>query len=394
MSNIPLFLHDDIEKYFYNRKEDLNKINYLLNSLNQSIPQQLLLVGYRGVGKSYLLKKIRKELPKNILSIYLDISQIYSMENAEITTVTILLEMLNKINEEYTNQMEGSRKVYTHIINHLKKLEIKDYDFSQSSKIAEIPIPHTENNFRKLSKFVMQLPQNIVDNDENLSGFVIFMDEFQLLRKLKNPDAFFWLIRSFNQTQHNVSYVFTGSISKTSEFIEKLNGEKGAFGERIIQISINPFSKEETKKYFNDKLDDVKFTEDGFDRFYECTKGIPLYINSFYNVLKTDEIYDANKIKETFILNMEQILWKMSRIWSSLSRYEKEIVIIFTEENDLTWTQLYNKVNFARGTFDKYLENLKNSGLIEYNNKKYYLSDKMIKTWLKHEKEVNGYYPI
>lgn len=41
-----------------------------------------------------------------------------------------------------------------------------------------------------------------------------------MLKKLKNPDAFFWLIRSFNQFQENVSYVLTGSISKTSDIIE------------------------------------------------------------------------------------------------------------------------------------------------------------------------------
>ena len=57
MSTIPLFLHDNLDKYFYNRKDDIKHINYLLRSLDDSIAQQLLLVGYRGVGKTFLLKK-------------------------------------------------------------------------------------------------------------------------------------------------------------------------------------------------------------------------------------------------------------------------------------------------------------------------------------------------
>ena len=393
MSNIPLFLHDDLDKYFYNRKEEVKRIHYLLNSLNDSIAQQLLLVGYRGVGKSYLLKKIKKDLPHSLLSVNIDISQIYSINKSNLLPETILLHLLEEINKEYLEKTGHSDKIYSQIKAYIQKLQIKDFEFSQATKITEIPIPKTQNNYEKLSEFVMKLPQKIVDENENINGFIIFIDEFQLLRKLENPDSFFWLIRSFNQHQHNVSYVFTGSISKTSDLIESLNGETGAFGGRLIQISIDPFTKNETQNYFKEKLTDIKFTEDGFDRFYECTRGIPLYINSFYNVLSPNEVYDKEKIKQAFMLNMEQILWKISRIWGSLNSYEKEIVKSLIDNEKLTWTDLFNQVSFTRSTFHKYLDDLRNKGIIEYKNKRYYIADKMLITWLKHEKEVNGYYP-
>ncbi len=35
---------------------------------------------------------------------------------------------------------------------------------------------------------------------------------------------------------------------------------------------------------------------------------------------------------------MEQILWKISRIWGSLNDYEKEIVEILLDNKELTWT--------------------------------------------------------
>lgn len=393
MSNIPLFLHDDLEKYFYNRIDEVKRITYLLNSLNESIPQNLLLVGYRGVGKSYLLKKIKKELNKSLLCINIDISKIYAMADGYVDSETILLYILEKINAEYLEKTERKEKILLQIKNHIQNLQIKDFNFNQGTKISEIPIPRTKNNYKKLSKFVMELPQKIVDENPNINGFVILIDEFQLLRKLEKSDSFFWLIRSFNQHQHNVSYVFTGSMSKTSNLIESLNGETGAFGGRLIQISINPFSKEETQNYFKDKLNDVKFTEDGFNRFYECTKGLPLYINSFYNVLSHNKTYNSEMIKETFLLNMEQILWKIAIIWTSLNIYEKEIVRILLESNELTWSELSNNVSFTRNTFNKYLDDLRNKGVIDYKNKKYYISDKMLIAWLKHENEVNGYYP-
>lgn len=37
-------------------------------------------------------------------------------------------------------------------------------------------------------------------------------------------------------------------------------------------------------------------------------------------------------------------------------------------------------------TLSKYLEDLRNKGIIEYKDKEYYIADKLLITWLKHEK--------
>lgn len=393
MGNIPLFLHDDVDTYFYNRKEDIRKIKYLLESLSMSIPQQLLLTGYRGVGKTYLIKKVVNELPSNILTVYLDISMIYGDNNTNLTNKVVLIEMLNKMNEAIA-EFKNLGKINIQINALLEKIKTNDFDFTKPAKLLNISIPSMEDNYSKLSKFVMEFPQKVVDSTDDLDGFVIIMDEFQLLRKLEHPDAFFWSIRSHNQTQHNVSYVFTGSLSRTSEMIEELNGQSGAFGGRITQMNIEPFSFEETRNYFNDRMPEIKFTSDGFNRFYKCTRGIPLYINSFYNVLSDDEVYTASKIKEVFYLNMDQILVMWIRIWGTLNRYEKQIVEVLVEEKSLSWTNLYNHTSLTRGTFNKYLENLRNKGIVSYYNKEYQLEDRMLATWLLHEREVNGIYPL
>ena len=51
----------------------------------------------------------------------------------------------------------------------------------------------------------MELPQKIVDSSDEIKGFIIVIDEFQLLGTIKSPEAFFWLIRSYSQQQFNVS---------------------------------------------------------------------------------------------------------------------------------------------------------------------------------------------
>lgn len=393
MNSKPLFLHDNLDEYFYNRKNDIKKLKYQIDSLNYSLPQQILLTGYRGVGKTYLLKKIMTEIEPNIVCTYIDIAQIYARTKEELTIEKVLIELLKEMNKsiQSKNYKNKYKAKITELIDNLK---LKKYNFHDITTILDIPIPKAETNYEKLSQFVMEFPQKIVDKLDELNGFVIIIDEFQMLRKINHLDKFFWLIRSYNQTQHNVSYIFTGSISRSSDIINELNGESGAFGGRLQQITINPFSKEETKAYFRDKMSEIKFTEEGFERFYKCTRGIPLYINSFYNVMDSNQIYTPEIVKKTFFTNMEQILIMWIKIWSSLNNHEKNIVEQLVEEDSLTWSELLEKTNISRGTFNKYLTNLKDKGIVSYRNQKYSIEDDMLKTWLNHEKEVYGIYPL
>ena len=172
----------------------------------------------------------------------------------------------------------------------------------------------------------MELPQKIVDKYDDVNAFIIVIDEFQNLKKLENPDAFFWLMRSFSQTQHNVSYIFTGSVSNTSDIITMINGPTGAYGGRMVQINLNPFSKDETFNYIADRTN-IKFTEDGFDEFYYLTRGMPSYINSFCNVLDSSEKYDKKKVRDTFIIKLDQINVLCLTIWGTFSKTEKTIIL-------------------------------------------------------------------
>ena len=106
----------------------------------------------------------------------------------------------------------------------------------------------------------MEYPQKVVESIDGIDGFIIILDEFQMLKKLRKPEDFFWMLRSYSQFQLNVSYVMTGSISQTSDMIEMLNGATGTFGRRMIQINIDPFTKQEPESYFKERFTEIEFT--------------------------------------------------------------------------------------------------------------------------------------
>ena len=357
------------------------------------ISQSLLIRGVRGVGKTFLLQKLKQDSKKNFLVSYIDISRIVGVDDTQLTAQSVLLELLDEMNNTIYDKINDGNKITFLLKKLIDKLKIKDFSFSKGTHIAEIPIPATEDNYKKISKFVMEYPQNVVEDIDGIDGFIIIIDEFQMLKKLENPESFFWLLRSYSQFQSNVSYVMSGSISQTSDAIEMLNGATGAFGGRMIQINIDPFTKKETKSYFNDRFPEITFTDDGFNRFYEYTKGIPMYINSFYNALSSHETYDEELIDYIFLNNMDQILVMWIRIWGTLNKYEKRIICTMLNKENISWSELERKLDMSPATLTKYIKTLQDKGIIKYYGGYYNFEDLMLKTWLTHEKERTGVYP-
>lgn len=393
MTTLPITIPKDIDKYFFNRTKEMEQINANLSLLEKNVANQLLITGYRGVGKTFLLKKLLKEQPNKYLTVYIDLSKTYGGQQGKLTEEEVIKEFFNKINESVYNKNGTYNKIERKISNFLKQLKLKDYDFSKTN-VSDIQLPDIKNNYLKFSKFVMKLPQVIVDSSNEIKGFIIVVDEFQLLKSLKNPEAFFWLIRSYCQEQDNVSYIFTGSVSQTGDVITMINGQNGAFGGRMLQFNIDPFSKKHTKEYLNERMTDLSFTEEGFERFYSCTRGIPAYINSLASILPTKVDCTADTIKETLLLNVDQIVIMWLYAWGTLSKIEKEIIVYMVEHENVTWTILKEELNYAKSTITKYVDSLLNKGIIEYTfDKKYVITDKMLKTWLEIKYDNDGIYP-
>lgn len=391
MTSLPLGNDNDLDDtQFYNRVDEISFLSDNLELTKKRSTPTILLTGIRGVGKSALMKKLKKNLQNEYLVVYMDLSTIDKYKKNSLTRFDFM-----KLFYESIIKSCSESNIITIDTKILKYFKNRNFKLDKIETINKIPLlPLTEEDYTKFTTFVMDLPQQIYENyKKQINGVLIFMDEFQILKQLdEDVKGFLWYIRSVIQSQNHIGYIFSGSMSVKDELIADIAGQKGAFGGRILNFEITTFSFDTTKNYLKEKADYLKFTDDGFKRFYKCTKGIPYYINSFARLLPPNEELNEDKIISEFRKSLPYLLIHLTNEWYKLNNQEKRIITSLIEK-PLKRIEIANKLEVTSGAIGASLKTLQNKSLIELDNKKYEIYDSIFKEWLKKEYEEKGDYP-
>lgn len=391
MTSLPLGNDNDLDDtQFYNRVDEISFLSDNLELIKKGSTPTILLTGIRGVGKSALMKKLKKNLQNEYLVVYMDLSAIDKYKKNSLTRFDFM-----KLFYESIIKSCSESNIITIDTKILKYFKNRNFKLDKIETINKIPLlPLTEEDYTKFTTFVMDLPQQIYENyKKQINGVLIFMDEFQILKQLdEDVKGFLWYIRSVIQSQNHIGYIFSGSMSVKDELIADIAGQKGAFGGRILNFEITTFSFDTTKNYLKEKADYLKFTDDGFKRFYKCTKGIPYYINSFARLLPPNEELNEDKIISEFRKSLPYLLIHLTNEWYKLNNQEKRIITSLIEK-PLKRIEIANKLEVTSGAIGASLKTLQNKSLIESDNKKYEIYDSIFKEWLKKEYEEKGDYP-
>jgi len=380
------------DEQFYNRESDISLIKSLLETTSTGSPPTLMIVGIRGVGKTVLLKKIKKEIENDYLTCYVDLSATSGYQMGELTEMSIMMHF-------YECWMEACKnKNFTTIFKKVKRyLKTKNFGIREIADAGgyPVPIPKAEDDYKKLSDFVLKLPQIIYeDHSDEIKGSILIIDEFQALKDLDGRlDSFLWFIRSIIQSQKNVAYVFSGSITSRDSIIEKIASKDGAFGGRMLNVEIYPFNKETVRTYLTEKLPSLNFEDNGFERFYKCTKGIPYYVNTFAKLLQQDISLNEDKVREEFRRTLPMLAVHIINQWSRLALHEQKIITALLD-NPLKRKEIADKVHKSPGSLSRPLNKLQNLGLIESQESVYSISEPILKAWLKKEYDEKGVFPF
>jgi len=392
MASLPLGNDNDLDdSQFYNRVDEISFISDNLELAKKGSTPTILLTGIRGVGKTALMKKLKKDFQNEYLVVYMDLSAMDKFKKDKLDRFCFM----RLFYESIINACDESN-IITIDTKILKYFKTRNFIMDKIESVDKIPIPilKTEEDYTKFTSFVMDLPQQIYDDcEEHIGGILIFMDEFQILKQLdEDVNGFLWYIRSVIQSQKNIGYIFSGSMSVKDELISDIAGQKGAFGGRILNYEIKTFSYETTKDYLAEKADYLEFTDDGFKRFYKCTNGIPYYINNFARLLPPNEELNEEKIISEFKKSLPYLLIHLTNEWYKLTKQEQRIIVALVEK-PLRRIDIANKLGVKSGAIGASLKTLQNKILIELNNEKYQIYDSIFKAWLKKEYEEKGDYP-
>ncbi len=380
------------EDEFYNRIAEIDNLKSLLQTTSNGNAPQILLTGLRGVGKTVFLKKIKKELDNDYLVVYINFSKAECYQKRNMS-VTGLMEFFFK---EFL--IEAKNKNLNTLDKRIEKyFKVNDFKIKEFIQLDKFPIPvfGSETNVEKLMDFVLTLPEKIHEsNSDKIKGVLIFIDEFQIIKELDDyKESFLWKLRSYIQNQNYVSYVFSGSMSMQDELISEIASQRGAFGGRMLTINISPFSKETVKSYLTQEVPNLKFSDEGFDRFFKYTSGIPAYVNIFATLLPKDIELDENLVKSEFEDKIEVINTHLIVMWDKLTLREQYIIISLID-GPLKRNEIAKTLNVTTGSISKPLVNLQHQELMILDNNLYYLSEPILKRWLELEYEKNGTYPF
>lgn len=380
------------DEQFYNREEEILWIKNILETTAKRSPPTIMVVGSRGVGKTVLLKKIKKELDKEYLICYSDLSVTAGYQMGKLTETGIMEDLFRCWIRELKN-----KKLSTATKKLSKLLTTKNYSLREIIDASgyPVPIPKAEDDYKKLSKFVLNLPQKAYEeHSDKIKGVILIIDEFQVLKDLgERLDAFLWFLRSVIQNQKNVAYVFSGSLNSRDSIVDKIAGREGAFGGRILNVEIAPFRKETVKSYLESKLPSLIFEGEGFNRFYYCTSGIPYYVNTFAKLLKKNSPLNEEEVKKEFYRTLPFLAVDLISQWGRLSLQEQTVITKLID-GPLKRKDIADELGVTSGSLGTPLKRLRDRGLIKSNEGIYSIKEQILKAWLKREYEDKGIFPF
>lgn len=376
---------------FFNRSAELDNLFNLLESTSNGNAPDIMLTGIRGVGKTVFLKKIKKQLDKDYLVVYADFSRAECHRKRNMSVVGLMEYFYKELMKE-----AKSKNLSTFDKKIRKFFKTNNFEVKDVGSINGFPVPiiSKETDSEELVNYVLELPNELYkENQDKIKGVIVFIDEFQIIKELNNyMESFLWKFRSYIQNQEHIAHVLAGSMSLQDKLISQIASQGGVFGGRLITFHLNPFSKETVKEYLNQRASNLLLTDDGFDRFYKCTSGVPALINIFGRLLPKDVELNDSFVREEFFNALPLLATHFISMWFRLSVREQNIVISLLD-GPIRRVDISRSIGVSTGSLSHSLNNLQNQGLIVLNNGLYELTEPMLARWLKYEKETKGNYP-
>lgn len=385
------------------RKEE---VKYIVDKMRtKGISYNLAILGYRRIGKTSILFKVKKTLSKDEKTavVYFDVKQNMAEPKMFLTRLekTIFDSYLEKMNfpAKIGTKANKATEFFTKIRDALTSKKVKSISVNISSKGIISPKIEFGDKVTDYSTLFMSVFQSATAFAEKSNlKFIIILDEFQELVDLDRYPGLkdiFSLFRSIIQQRgKNVSFIVSGSRVHMLQTILG-SGESPLFVhfERYI---IQEMNRKNSLEFFNKYLTarKLKLDDKVAEQAYDLIGGQPFYlmaiaekwnagdnINTVFQNLLTDSL-GTLKLYAEYLLSDDLADTTGGPILKTI------LQALSDSSAGYTVSELAKKISVSLEKLPRYLKPLTEADLITKVDGKYIVRDKMLREYLRLQVEA------
>ncbi|MBI4980260.1 ATP-binding protein [Candidatus Woesearchaeota archaeon] len=375
VKELPYFAGKEIPQkylgeYFFNREKELKELKW---KLERTPPLNFALYGQRRVGKTSLIEKLKQELEKKNLPIFIKCEELLPLDE-----LTFLENLTLRLLEEYSklSPLLGVKKTMQDLVITTKiGLEMADLAFWLRFGEKKITLKEAlDKSFDLINKISLKSKKKVI----------IFLDEFQELFAF--GDKFLWALRA-KIASSQASFVVSSSWHR---FKEELTHEKRPFFNFFETYEIKAVPKEEARDFLlrRARKFNLCFDEAVLDKILEVSECKPFYLQllalkcyilSLPRKKVTLRIFEA-ALKETIASIPAHLVTGFER----LRGRNKEVFLVLCLFDFKKPAEIASKIGLdAKNVIVILARLIKEHDLVKKERNNYFTADKFLKEYVK-----------
>lgn len=359
------------DAYFVNRNSEINTLQSLISSkLN------LVLISPRRWGKSSLVYKISRELPKKNKNIKFCFIDLFSTRDEEEFYTYFATEVIKASYSKWTERIEKTKAFF-------KQLTPK-FTFSPTEN-TEFTLTFDWEAVKRNPQEILQLPEEI-SKSKNIQ-LVICLDEFQNIAHYEDSLGFQKKLRAVWQKHQHCSYVLYGSKQHMmSELFENKSQPFYKFGELFFLEKIN---NKEWIGYIQRKFKNTlkKISKGNASKIATLVENHPYFVQQLANNvwLYTQEECSEQNIHDGLMSLLNQYDIIFSREVDTLSNLQLNLLgALAFDETKITSKEIISKYKLtSSGSVIKSKKALIQKEIIDTIKNDILFLDPLFKIWLR-----------
>lgn len=251
---------EHLKDYFFDRKKEVQELTW---KLERNPPLNFALYGQRRVGKTSLIEKLKQELQKNSLPLFIKCEELLPLDE-----LTFLENLILRLLQEY-GKIEKISAIKTSLEELFKKtqigLEIADIAFWLRFGERKITVKEAlDKSFELIGKIALKSQKKVI----------VFLDEFQEIFSF--GDQFLWALRA-KIASSKASFVVSSSWH---HFKEEITNEKRPFFNFFETYEVKAVPCEAARNYLLKRAQkfNLKFEPAVLDRILDVSECKPFYL--------------------------------------------------------------------------------------------------------------------